>query len=380
MKKIFKLTLTNIRRNKLAVLLSVGSTAILCLIIWVIGNLSADAILLPVKTGIIDYDQSALSEDFKAYLTQDLKYEVLEDYSYDELSRELLDKNISVIIEIPENFYGQYASGGKEDLIITSMSDYENAAFIEVYINSYMSSIAILSKGAAGDPVVFDRLLAGRSSYDIPITQSAVSIDRKELVNKEGFLIAIGFYLMIIFAFSAFLAFMVLDDRQSGVYNRIQITPVKPVQYIIGTGLLGLFLCFLQIGIFCGYLYLAEIDTGIPMQLIILIMGLFAVFTVCFSVAIAIVLNSKNAATTVIIGFSTIGCILGGAYFPIELAPKTLQNLAKVMPQFWFMDAFRSLQADNTANVLPNITILILFSILSLLIGAVLFSQSFKTK
>ena len=72
MKKIFKLTLTNIRRNKLAVLLSVGSTAILCLIIWVIGNLSADAILLPVKTGIIDYDQSVLSEDFKAYLTQDL--------------------------------------------------------------------------------------------------------------------------------------------------------------------------------------------------------------------------------------------------------------------------------------------------------------------
>jgi ABC-2 type transport system permease protein len=89
-------------------------------------------------------------------------------------------------------------------------------------------------------------------------------------------------------------------------------------------------------------------------------------------------LKSKNAITSIIIGFSTVGCILGGAYFPIDMSPKTLQNLARVLPQFWFMDAFRRLQADIMADIYPNIIILILFTVLSLLIGAVLFSQNYK--
>jgi hypothetical protein len=42
------------------------------------------------------------------------------------------------------------------------------------------------------------------------------------------------------------------------------------------------------------------------------------------------------------------------------------------------MDALRNVQADVTANIYPNITILALFSILSLLVGAVLFAQNYK--
>jgi ABC-2 type transport system permease protein len=107
-------------------------------------------------------------------------------------------------------------------------------------------------------------------------------------------------------------------------------------------------------------------------------MSLFSLFTVCFSLTIALAVKSRNAVTSIVIGFSTIGCILGGAYFPITMAPKSLQNLARILPQFWFMDTLRKLQADLAANILPNITILILFTILTFLIGAVLFSQHSK--
>lgn len=371
---------TNIKRNALAVFLSVISAALLCVIHYSIGGMIANGELADVAVGVIDYDNSALSRDFLEYMSEDLQYNLLENYTYDELSAELIDKDISVIIEIPEGFHEKYASGVTENIIVTSTDDFENAAFIKSYINNYLGSIRILSKAAEGNSESFDQLLSENRKNKVVVSQTAaVEIDRWESANRYGFINSVGFYLMFIQVISVIFTFMVLDDRIGGIYNRIQISPVKPVQYIVGTGIFGLFLCLLQIALYCGYIIVMDINTGVPMYLQIIIMGLFSVFSVCFSLAIAVVVNSKNALTSIIVGFPTIGCILGGAYFPIDVAPKTLQNLAKVLPHYWYMDAFRRLQSDITADVLPNIAILALFSILFLLISAVMFAQNYKT-
>jgi ABC-2 type transport system permease protein len=379
MKNIWLLTKTNIKRNIFAVVLSVVGAAILCLILYTMGDMVADLTVAKVSIGLIDNDQSKLSEDFQGYLTEELDYEILENYTYDRLATELIEKNISVIIEIPEDFYEQYAFGNKKEITVTSLEDYENAAFLQVYINSYLSNIRILSNSAAGNQEAFDKLLSDYNKEDITITQSAAqTIDKEALTGQAGFINSVGFYLMFIFSISALLSFMVLDDRLSGVFNRIQATPVKPIQYIIGSGIFGMFICLIQIGLYSGYIYFMDIQIGFPIWILVLFLCLFSLFTVCFSLAVALALKSKNAITSIIIGFSTVGCILGGAYFPIDMSPKTLQNLARVLPQFWFMDAFRRLQADIMADIYPNIIILILFTVLSLLIGAVLFSQNYK--
>jgi len=379
MKNIWIITKTNIKRNLLAVILSVVGAAMLCLILYSMGDMVTDMTVAKVSIGLIDNDKSDLSNDFKGYLMEQLDYDILENYTYDELATELIEKNISVIIEIPEDFYEQYASGNKKELIVTSLEDYENAAFLQVYINNYLSSISLLASSASGNKVTFDKLLSDYNKEDITITQTvAQTIDKKTLTGQAGFINSIGFYLMFIFSISVLLSFMVLDDRLSGVFYRVQATPVKPIQYIIGSGIFGMFICFIQIGLYCGYIYVMKIQIGFSLWILVLFMCLFSLFTVCFSLAVALALKSKNAITSIIIGFSTIGCILGGAYFPLDMSPKTLQNLARVLPQFWFMDAFRNLQADITANIYPNIIILTLFTVLSLLIGAVLFSQNYK--
>lgn len=379
MKNIWLITKTNILRNKFAVLISVFGAAMLCFILYSMGNMIADVTVAKVNIGVLDYDKSTLSMDFKRYLTEELNYQIIEDKSYEQLSTELIDKDISVIMEIPEDFYEQYLAGGKKNITVTSLEDYENAAFVEVYINTYLSSIQILSLGAAGDHATFDQLLQDYDKDNITLTQtSAQTLDQDELTDKSGFINSIGFFLMFIFCISVLLAFMILDDRLKGVYNRIQVTPVKPVQYIIGSGIFGMILCLIQIALYCGYIAVKDIDTGVPMLILVLMMSLFSLFTVSFSMAIALALKSKNAITSIIIGFSTIGCILGGAYFPLDLSPKPMQNMARALPQYWFMDTFRALQSDITANIYPHIIIMTLFTVLTLLIGAVLFSQNYK--
>lgn len=379
MKNIWIITKTNIKRNFFSIFMSVFGAFALCFLLYVMGNMAVDITLEKVMIGVIDEDQSKLSEDFKNYITEELDFGILDNNSYDMLSTELIEKNISVIIEIPKDFYEQISAGNNKEITITTTDDYENAAFLQAYLNNYLGNIRFISNSAAGDQKVFDQLLTDYKNGPIEINQVAAPVmDEQELTELEGFNHSIGFFLMIIFALGVFIAFMIIDDRFSGVFNRIKITPVKPVQYIIGSGVFGILLCLIEVGIYCGYIIIKDIDIGFPVGLLILTMSLFSLFTVCFSVTIALSIKSKSAITSIIIGFSTVGAILGGAYFPLDLAPKSLQNLARVLPQFWFMDTFRRIQADPKANLYPNFIIMTLFTALAFLIGAVLFNQNHR--
>jgi ABC-2 type transport system permease protein len=379
MKNIIILTKLNIKRNYYALLLSVLGAAMLSILLYSLGNLIADMTVAKVNIGVLDYDNSLLSHDFKQYMKEELNYNLLENDSYDDLTTELIDKDISVIIEIPKGLHKTVLTESKPEILITSLEDYENAAFIEAYINSYISSILMLAAGAQGNQKAFDQLLGDYRDVNIILNQSAAgTINKEEVFGKNGFINSVGFFLMFIFTISVVLAFMVEDDRLKGVFSRIQVTPVKPVQYIIGSGIFGLLLCFVQVGLFVAFIVLKDIKTGVPVGIILLMLMLFSLFTVCFSILVALATRSKNAITAIIIGFSTVGCILGGAYFPLDMAPDSLQKMARILPQYWFMDAFRRLQVDSVANIYPNIIILSLFIILSFLIGAVLFAQNYK--
>ena len=381
MKNVLLITMTNIKRNKFSLFLSLLGGVILCFLLAAMGNLAADIRLSKIHIGLIDQDQSKLSADFKAYLTQELDYELISDLTYEELSVQLIEKKISVIIEIPEGFYEMAAIGILKDLTVTSLDDYENAAFLQANLNSYMQSIRMLSKGADGEKDLFDRLLADYEREGIPISQTAAQfLDTKLLKDKEGFINSIGFYLMLVFGLSVIISFQVVEDFLSGVFHRVKTSPVKPVQYILGSGIFGMIICGLEIVVYCSYIRLADIQIGFPLGLLVAMMLLYSMFTVCFAIVIALWVKSKAAVGAASTGFSTLGCILGGAYFPLDLAPQSLQNLARILPQYWFMETFKALQADRSANVWPNFIILALFTLLTFLSGAVMFAQANKSK
>ncbi|MFT4145953.1 MAG: ABC transporter permease [Mobilitalea sp.] len=380
MKNIWLLTKINMKRNRLGLALSIICGILLCVMLNMFGNMTAQIGDKVIAVGVIDYDNSSLSQDFKDYLVNELKYQIIEQETFEELSTKLIERRISIIIEIPQGIQAGYARGNQENVIVTSLDDYENAAYMKVYINNYFNNIDMLSKAAKGEEQTFLNLLKEYHNTTIKVTQTAaVTVDQEAEAGKFGFISAIGFFLMIIFVISIVFDFMILDDRLKGLYNRVQIAPVKPLHYILGTGLFGLILCFLMVFIFCGYVYFSDSITGVPFSTLIIIMSLFSIFTVCFSLAVAVVLISKNAMTSIVIGFSTIGCILGGAYFPIDMAPKAMQNLSRILPQYWFMDAFRTLQLDVHANINYHIIILSLFTLLFLLLGAVSYARHYKS-
>lgn len=376
MRNIWLLVLSGIRQNRIAIAASIISGFCLIVLMNTFGNMNEDYVLSKVRVGLIDQDNSVLSQSFKDYLSNELEYELVEN-DYERLSRELIDKDISVIIKIPEGFQRLAASGDIPDMALISLNDYENAAFISAYVNSYMSSIDMLNLGAGGDEKQFINLFESYKEKDTPVAlHRAVYRDIDAFKTREGFVSTLGFYLQFVFAVNIFLAYMIIDDRLNGVFSRIKAAPVRASHYILGAGIFGFILCAFEIGIYCAYLMIWNVDIGIPHGSFLHVTLLFSLFTVCFTISVSLVIKSKAALMAVIIGFSNIGAVLGGGYFPLDKAPENLMSIAKLLPQYWFVDTFTQLRADPQTNIYMNIVILGLFTVLTFLSGAVIYSHN----
>jgi len=379
MKNVWLIFKTNMKRNRGVVFLSVFSGFILCLILYLLGSYAAGSALSKIKIGIVDYDDSPLSKNFKSYLGDELNCELVEGQNFDKLSKLLIDKDISFIIEIPAGFYDKFAAGEADKVYVTSSDDYENEAFTEAYINSYLDSIHMLSAACAGNKETFNLYLAeyenaGNSVYQ----ENAYSLDLKMLKEKEGFRNTICFYLITAFVLAMTVSFIIADDRRRGIYNRITASTVKPAEYIAGNSIFGFFLLLTEAVIYCGYMTVMNINIGFPVYKLFLLLILFSLFVTCFVIDVSLIIRSKSGLTVIIFSFNTIGTLIGGAYFALELAPETLRNFARIMPQFWITDALYELMDNRAADIGPNVLILALFTLLAFLVGAVLFSQNYK--
>jgi ABC-2 type transport system permease protein len=340
-----------------------------------------------IKIGFIDHDNTEFSTDFRSYLTDKLNMQLNENESFDTLATMLINKKISVIIEVPANFEKDAVSGSAADLITTSLDDYENVSFVNAYLNTYMNSRILLADSAGGDMDVFHALLDESQNNTIAIENVAASdivvpssIGSNAFVMdstySQAFVPCMGFYLMIGFIFYISFAFMIFDDRTNGTYQRMQATPVTSVQYIVGTTLFGVFNGLLIIGVFFAYILLSKTDIGVSYGNTILLMVLIMLLQIGFSMMVGQLLKSKSAVLTSIFAYGTVGSMIGGAWFPIDFGPDSIQKIAKTTPNYWFMDAFRRMQENSDANIVSNVIVLVLFIILVYLISAIRFARN----
>lgn len=377
MRNIILIFKNSVLRNKLMLILAAAAALIM---INVFTSMSESGTMFDygaeqINIGMIDHDSSPLSDGLKSYFTDTLGMSITEENDYDLLANLLIDTKISAIIEIPQGMYKNAANGNVGKLTITTLDDYENAAFAEVYLNSYMQSVKILSDAADGNTSAFEEML----SSDIKLGSVTVANTGRELLQKEksqeAYIFAVGFMLMIISGITLFISNTIITDRQIGTYSRMQCSSIKPGEYIIGVGIFGIICCSAMNLIFTLFVFSKGNDIAISCGLALLINELFVLFSVGVAIVFALCCGSQTTLFTAAIGYTTLGSMLGGAWFPINEDLGVVSNIAKLFPQYWFMDMLRSLNDDPAYNYFPNICILVLSVVLAYLISAVIFTQ-----
>lgn len=370
----------NIKRNLVALLLALVTAFVLCSVTNMTSKNFTQFSTKPVKVAVIDNDRSRITEAFISYFQEELGIEVTTEGDFDFFSNELIERRISVIIEIPKNYESEgiknQALGAFE---VTSLDDYENAVFINLYIDSYMQGMEGLIKTAKGDTDLFHQLLDSFQTQKIEINaQSAyVSDDLKEQAIS-AVLLAAGFYCMFIFFIGLSMAFVIMDDRLSGTFERIKVSPIKVWQYVLGTTAYTIVTGFLPILIFVMFLKMNRVMEIIPYHILISFMMMFNLISVAFCFMVAMLCKTKASVLTIIIAFCSIGPVLGGAYFPVPSSSELIERLSRIVPHYWYVQLLRDITEEKPVNPGLNSMILILFILLFTLISGGQFAKKEK--
>jgi len=344
----------------------------------------------PIRLGFMDEDNSAASKDLARYLKDDLKMELVrpdrqteldselvKSNRQTELDSELVEKRISGIIRIPSGFEDALLGDAADaPAVLTFMDDYVNEAFVRGYIDSYMGSLATLAATANGDGAKLDVLIAASAKDGIEIKTTVRDAEAaKRQLDMEGFNFMLGFFMMFCFMMSISVSQMLYEDRANGTYRRIKAGKVTSIQYVSAVAAIGFVIALLIEGPTLLLYSLSGSYSGVPIGITILMLFVFTVFVVALGTFLGIIANSTNGIVAVLIAVATITSMLGGAWFPIDLAPSIFPKLSLLTPQYWTFDAISSYQ-EGAGSIGLSVTVILLAALLFFILAGIRFTSN----
>jgi ABC-2 type transport system permease protein len=388
MNNFLNLTKSGFRRSWYMLLASI----VLSIAITLIGNLIfgvAEESLNNTPVEITDLDQTQTSGMFAAYLENELGMSVHTGYTENEIKNALIENDIAAHLTVPKGFENSLlksgmpvsdnASGKGETILpieIMALDNYENEAFLRAYIDAYIASLANLAPVAAGDRAKLIELIQ-ETAKDSPEVE--VATRDKEQLRKygqmNGFKIMIGFYATFAFIVAISFVMMLFNDRRNGTYRRIKSGSVTSLEYAASYVAVGMVQVLVLASLPLAFCEIKNIYTGVPFGVTLLLVVIFSAFVVSFGLLIGILLSSDGAVYAVIVGFSVITSMLGGAWFPLEYSPSAIQMVGKLTPQYWIFDTIISCQNGGSVPII-SLLIVVLAALLLFVLAAVRFASN----
>jgi ABC-2 type transport system permease protein len=356
-----------------SILVSLGIAALGIGIVNASGTAAED-----IKLGFIDRDGSAVSADFARYLEDDLGIVLVRSDDVDEMNTSLVDKHISGIVEIPKGFETGLLSDSAKPALLTFMDDYANAAFTRGYIESYVQSLASSTMVSGGDTAELGLLLeqTAENRVSVAVTEKDDALVRAQ-ADRNAYNLMISFLMMFSFIMTISIASMLHSDRMAGTYRRIKAGRVTSLEYVSSVTGVGILMMVLINGPALVLHALTGSDPGVPYAVTIGLVFVYSLFVVAFGLLIGLVMRTNNGLIAVIIAVTTITSMLGGAFFPIGLAPRLFQVLGYVTPQHWFFRAVSAWQEGAGAGgAIGPVLIITLAAVLCFVLSGIQFTTN----
>ncbi|MDX8344946.1 ABC transporter permease [Rossellomorea sp. YZS02] len=327
---------------------------------------------------VVDGDQSNLSQqwinDMKASDAFAFKMG-----SAKSVAEQFDNQEITGYISVEKGFEDKLQSEETPEVVFVSAPSFEGAALVEQLINDSLVKLKI-STAAAG----FYQDATGESSSAIqekisdelntlPTVVETVSVTNNEDLQTMNNLTARSAGFTIMFVMIAMLSStgILLEARQTGVWYRMMSTPATKVELLCGYMLAFFLIGWIQFGIL---MTLSEkifhIEWGNPFANMILVSSLL-LCTIGLGLFIAgfVKTSEQQSVFGNLIIIST--CMLAGVYWPVEIMPDAIQNVAKFLPQYWGMEGFAELtvRGGGIIDIITPVGILLGFGAVFLLVG-----------
>ena len=270
-------------------------------------------------------------------------------------------------VVIPPNFTAQLRAGQQVSVSYIGLSsgfanDYDLVRVQKAAL-SVLGNVIVI-KAAGKEVPITPETLAAATAGPRP-TELIVKPAGRQMQIPSGFQQSVPgtlvmFTLLVLLTTGAA---MLVDDRDKQLLRRLASAPYTRGQIVFGKWAGRMALATVQIGVAIGFSFLPffEMNWGgaLPMILVILL----AWGAMCTSLALLLGSIAKTPAQAGGLGvFVTMALAsLGGAWWPIEIAPDWMQTVQMFTPTGWTMDALHKLISFDAAwqTALPNLAILL---------------------
>lgn len=167
-----------------------------------------------------------------------------------------------------------------------------------------------------------------------------------------------------------------VHERSRGTLKRLLATPTSRLTYFSATIFGHVLIALVQMSllmIFGGLVLKAPwLERPLPTFLLLVAFSLVSAGLGAF---LGSLVRTEAQANGLSNSIGMIFALLSGAWFPIELFPKVMQNTAKIFPTYWGMKGLKDILISNKpiGQIFPTIGILLLFAIVFLALGTLFF-------
>ena len=304
---------------------------------------------------VIDQDQTRFTKQYIELISDDCS--VVEYTNVDEVKNMILDRKADVAVIFEQGFTNKLISG--EDVAVQNIvldGTNQNQPF-QVNLSSFMASVKAIAKASSNE----NEFYAGLDKF---ISQKYVveykHFNDSYVEDAENAATALGYLASCMLFFIMISTGLVLQERKSGVTNRLSVTPIKSASYYFQHFITYFMITVIQAVVVILLLpCLSKLSFGGTIgQIVSVILVVCAFGSVCVSIGLFVNCVSPNSfasgSLTTLIELPLL--MLGGCLWPKEIMPDFLQTIGKALPTTWYMDATSSLVnggslADNLFRV-----------------------------
>jgi len=274
--------------------------------------------------------------------------------TYNDINKEIQKGKTRAVIIFSENFGRNLISEGKATMSIIADGSEPNAA---VLVTNYLT--AIIS--------TFNQELTGLSGINGPVILPEVRMFYNPSL-KGHFMFVPGVITLILILICALMTSVTITrEKEFGTMEVLLVSPLKPVQIIIGKVMPYFLLSFINV---IMILLLSWFVFGLPIKgsLILLLAESMLYILMSLSLGIFVSTVSKNMQQAIFISFVGLmlpTILLSGFIFPIENMPKGYDWIAALMPPRYFIIIIKNIMIKGTGffYVWKETMILIIFTL-----------------
>ncbi len=304
------------------------------------------------------------------------------DNNKDAIDDALFYRDVNYIIYIPKNYRRDYLNGKEPEIKIKKTGDYQSS-LAEIMLKRYVNVSNTYKNSIDNEEELISNInktLSKKVEVELTSKKDTKAIEKATFYyNFLSYSVLAGTIYIICLVLSSF--------HEEKIKKR---TIISSTDYKKHNRILLLSNILLAISVWIFYILLSIILCGKIMfstSGIIYIINsiLFTLCSVSIAFLISNLINNKEAINGIVNVVALGSSFLCGAFVPVEFLPDSVLRIAHILPSYWYINTNEMLEKidiiklDTIKDIIFNMSILVLFTIIFIIISNIVTKRKLKT-